>query len=101
MSLTHESPPVLPVGTGPDGEVDTRAIADAVRRIALDHPSQPPSRIQSLLEEHLSGTRQAKVRGFRLLLAERSTRHRLGGDARPPTPPARLDHHESETHTWT
>ena len=60
-----------------DEDLDPRAVDDTARSIAQDHPSVPLATVHAVLSGHLSSTADARVRNFRLLLAERSTRRQL------------------------
>jgi hypothetical protein len=72
------APAAVPTRAGAgDEDIDPRTVADAARRVAQDRPSVAHVTIHTLIVEHLSTTRGAKVRTFRLLLAERHTRRHL------------------------
>lgn len=65
-----------------------RQIDDVIRRLQNDFPHIDPSAIRRLLDEALGQTRDARVRQFRSLLAERTVRDHLRSCSTPSLPNA-------------
>jgi hypothetical protein len=56
---------------------DPRLIDHVARGIAADFPDASPADVAGLLRDSLAATRDARVRRFRLIIAERAARDRL------------------------
>lgn len=62
---------------------ERREIDSLAAHVRADHPDVPLSEITSILEQEYAGLARSRVQGFRMVLAERAARRRLGA-ARDP-----------------
>jgi len=56
---------------------DRDRLIDLRDRLVADHPGADPDRLEAVLAESLERTADARVRGYRLVLAERAARAAL------------------------